>query len=110
MQDDKILKGIKSGIEDLDNTPVGSLESLERRAKEAKEREEKQDAAKTSRSTNSLFGDIFKAREDTGNLVGVTVTLRKDQIKDMDKICKATNKNRSEFIRELIDIAISSNK
>lgn len=107
MQDDKILKGIKNGIEDLDNTPVGSLESLERRAKE---REEKQDAAKTSKNTNSLFGDIFKAREDTGNLVGVTVTLRKDQIKDMDKICKATNKNRSEFIRELIDVAINSNK
>ena len=60
--------------------------------------------------TPGMLSDIFKTKTNSETMKSITATIRVDQIKSIERICKKTKKNRSEFIRELLDIAINAYK
>lgn len=103
MSNDKIINNLKSGVESLQES-VGALEGLEMRANLPVVEEEKEEEI----NSDSILDDLFKKKEHSDGVEGISITLRKDQIKSIDKICKITKKKRSEFIRELIDVAIKA--
>lgn len=96
------LKGINEKLEDLEK-PLGALEGLEMKANLPKQKDKDKEIKATG-----ILKDVFKTKPFYETKTSIAITIRNDQLESINKICEITRKNRSEFIRELLDAAIDS--